>query len=132
MNEEVRDRFWTIPNFFSLLRVAFVPVFVAMMVQRKIESAFAVFLAASATDLLDGMTARLWRQRTKIGGLLDPAADKLLMTAAIIVLSVPTVSRPNTIPIWLTGIVVSRDLAIGVCALVLYKLRGQSRFAPTL
>jgi cardiolipin synthase len=132
MNDEKRERFWTIANFFSILRVLLIPLFLYLFIRQKVFEALVVFLAASATDLLDGMAARLWHQRTKIGALLDPAADKLLMTASIIVLSIKSVSQPNAIPLWLTAIIISRDLAITISAYILYKQRGQKIFPPSV
>ncbi len=132
MNDEKRERFWTIANFFSILRVLLIPLFLYLFIRQKVFEALVVFLAASATDLLDGMAARLWHQRTRIGGLLDPAADKLLMTASVIVLSIKSVSHPNAIPLWLTAIIISRDLSITISAYVLYKQRGQKIFPPSV
>lgn len=103
-----------------------------MMLQNKILEALVVFCIASITDILDGMTARIWHQKTKIGGLLDPAADKLLMTAAIVILSLPSVSHPNVIPLWLTVTIIGRDIAIVTTALIMYKLRGEKNFPPSL
>lgn len=102
------------------------------MLQNKVLEALVVFCLASTTDILDGMTARIWHQKTKIGGLLDPAADKLLMTAAIVILSFPAVSHPNAIPIWLTVTIIGRDIAIVTAAWIMYKLRGQKKFPPSL
>lgn len=131
MSKENRDSLWTMANFFSMVRILLVPVFLYMVIQQKALEALVIFLAASLTDVLDGMAARTFHQRTKIGGLLDPAADKLLMTAAIIVLSIPSLSQPNTIPLWLTILIISRDLAIVTSAFALFKLRGQKSFPPS-
>jgi cardiolipin synthase len=131
MKEKMEERFWTIPNFFSILRICLIPLFLYMMLQNHILEALVVFLIASTTDILDGMTARIWDQKTKIGGLLDPAADKLLMTAAIIILSLPSISQPNTIPLWLTVAIIGRDIAIVIAAFLMYKLRGHTKFPPT-
>ena len=132
MSKQAKERFWTIPNFFSMLRILLIPLFLYMMYQNKVLEALVVFCVASVTDILDGMTARIWHQKTKIGGLLDPAADKLLMTAAIIILSLPSVSQPNTIPLWLTVVVIGRDIAIVSAAFLMYRLRGQKKFLPSL
>jgi cardiolipin synthase len=132
MSKQAKERFWTIPNFFSMLRILLIPLFLYMMYQNKVLEALVVFCVASATDILDGMTARICQQKTKIGGLLDPAADKLLMTAAIIILSLPSVSQPNTIPLWLTVAVIGRDIAIVSAAFLMYRLRGQKKFLPSL
>jgi cardiolipin synthase len=132
MSREKKERFWTVPNFFSMLRIFLIPFFLYMMLQNKILEALVVFCIASITDILDGMTARIWHQKTKIGGLLDPAADKLLMTAAIVILSLPSVSHPNVIPLWLTVTIIGRDIAIVTTALIMYKLRGEKNFPPSL
>jgi cardiolipin synthase len=131
MSEENANRLWTMANFFSILRILFIPLFIDMVIRHKILGALLTFLAASTTDILDGMAARIFRQKTKIGGLLDPAADKLLMTAAIIVLSIPSLSQPNTIPLWLLILIIGRDMAIVTSALVLFKLRAQKSFPPS-
>ena len=130
MNKQKEERFWTVPNFFSMLRIFLIPLFLYMLLQNKALHAMIVFLFASSTDVLDGMTARIWDQKTKIGGLLDPAADKLLMTTAIIILSIPSVSQPNTIPLWLTVAIIGRDIAIVSAAFLMYKLRGHPVCAP--
>jgi len=81
---------------------------------------------------LDGFAARLLHQKTKIGAILDPAADKLLMTASFIILTIPAINSPNVIPSWLTISVIGRDLLIASAALVLYMLKGQKTFLPSL
>jgi cardiolipin synthase len=129
---QIKERFWTIPNIFSLLRICLIPLFLFLMLQKQILEALVVFAIASTTDVLDGMAARIWKQKTRIGGLLDPAADKLLMTAAIIILSFPSTSQPNTIPLWLTAAIIGRDIAIVSAALLMYKLRGDTKFPPTI
>jgi cardiolipin synthase len=132
MKSQKKERFWTIPNIFSLLRICLIPIFLFLMLQEHILEALVVFGIASTTDVLDGMAARIWKQKTKIGGLLDPAADKLLMTAAIIILSFPSISQPNTIPLWLTAAIIGRDIAIVSAAFLMYKLRGDTKFPPTI
>lgn len=132
MNRQKEERLWTVPNFFSMLRIFLIPLFLYMLLQNKTLHAMIVFLFASSTDVLDGMTARIWDQKTKIGGLLDPAADKLLMTTAVIILSIPSVSQPNTIPLWLTVAIIGRDIAIVSVSFVMYKLRGHTKFPPSL
>jgi len=132
MKQQTKERFWTIPNLFSMLRICLIPLFLYVMLQNHILEALVIFALASTTDVLDGMAARIWNQKTKIGGLLDPAADKLLMTAAIIILSFPSVSQPNTIPLWLTATIIGRDVAIVFAAFLMYKLRGHTKFPPSL
>jgi len=87
-----------IPNALTLLRIFFVPVLVALLVQEKMQLqigpwsvsnefvALGVFLVAAFTDLLDGYLARRWNQITTVGMLLDPIADKLLISASLVAL----------------------------------------------
>ncbi len=132
MRKKEKNGFLNLPNILSLLRILFIPVFVVLMTQGKIMAASAVFFLAGFTDLLDGFAARLLHQKTRIGALLDPAGDKLLMTSAFIVLTIPSLNSPHIIPLWLTVVVISRDLFIVSSALALYKLRGQKSFPPSI
>lgn len=132
MRKEEKDSLLNLPNILSLLRILLIPVFLALMIRGKVMEASAVFLFAGFTDVLDGFAARLLHQKTKIGALLDPAGDKLLMTSAFIVLTIPSLNSPHIIPLWLTIAVISRDLFIVSSAFALYKLRGQKTFLPSL
>ena len=131
MRKEEKNSLLNLPNILSLLRILLIPVFVVLMTQHKIVAASAVFFFAGFTDVLDGFAARLLHQKTKIGALLDPAGDKLLMTSAFIVLTIPSLNSPHIIPLWLTIVVISRDLFIVSSAFALYKLRGQKSFPPS-
>lgn len=132
MRKEEKDSLLNLPNILSLLRILLIPVFLALMIRGKVMEASAVFFFAGFTDVLDGFAARLLHQKTKIGALLDPAGDKLLMTSAFIVLTIPSLNSPHIIPLWLTIAVISRDLFIVSSAFALYKLRGQKTFLPSL
>jgi len=132
MSRQNKERFWNVPNFFTMLRIFLIPIFLYEMIRNEVLPALIVFLLASTTDILDGMTARIWHQKTKIGRLFDPAADKLLMTAAVIILSIPSVSHPNVIPLWLAVAIIGRDVTIVTAALVMYLWRGQTKFPPSL
>lgn len=129
---ERRSDIFTLPNLLSLSRILLTPVFVWMMVQKKPWAAFIVFLAAGATDALDGFAARMLHLRSTLGLWLDPAGDKVLLTSAFIVLTIPALAQPNTLPLWLTGICVGRDVVIALAALVLIALRGKQTFTPVL
>lgn len=115
-----------------MLRILLIPLFIVLMLQHKTELAFFVFLLAVSTDLLDGIAARVWQQKTKLGTFLDPAADKLLMASTFIVLSLPTVSTPNTIPAWLVFVVIFRDLYIVSGALTYIRLTKATEAKPSL
>jgi cardiolipin synthase len=125
------ERILTIPNLFSILRVGLIPFFLHYMTQHNSLGALIVFTVAASTDFLDGITARLLKQKSKIGALIDPACDKLLMTSAIIALSIPSISSPNFIPIWLTICVIGRDLYIVAGSWVIYKRIRHTTFTPT-
>jgi cardiolipin synthase len=130
MNDQ--SRLLTLPNILSISRILLVPVFLMMIIRGRPFGALFIFLLAGSTDLLDGFIARQFHQKTKIGALLDPAADKLLATPSFIVLSLPSLNLLNTIPLWLTISVISRDILISGGALVAFKLKGQKKFDPSL
>lgn len=132
MTKQGNRTFWTAANILSLLRILLVPVFLLMLVLHESFAALLVFLFAGSTDLMDGLAARIWHQKTKIGVVLDPAADKLLMTAAFIALTLPSLGAPNLIPLWLTVVVVGRDVVIASGSIILIKLTGPKVFYPTL
>ena len=103
--------FWaqlrTLPNLLSLLRLALVPVFLVLIITGHSISAFLVLAVASFTDWLDGYLARKLNQVTRIGALLDPAADRLYIFATLIGLAVT-----GAIPAWLPVVVISRDVLL--------------------
>lgn len=125
------ERILTIPNLFTFLRIGLVPLFLYSMVQKDPRNALIIFFIAASTDFLDGITARVLKQKSKVGALLDPAADKLLMMAAMITLSIPSISSPNVIPLWLTLFVIGRDLYIVAGSWVVYKRKKHTTFTPT-
>jgi cardiolipin synthase len=127
-----RSELFLLPNLFSLARIMLAPVFVYLMVRHKPWPAFLVFLAAGATDALDGFTARTFKLKSTLGLWLDPIGDKLLLTAAFVVLTIPSVAVPNALPVWLTALCIGRDVAIALGALVIVLLRGKRTFPPSL
>jgi CDP-diacylglycerol---glycerol-3-phosphate 3-phosphatidyltransferase len=108
-----------LPNTLTLLRIFFVPLLVAVLVQGSVSFhagpllvtneivAIAIFLIAAATDLLDGYLARRWGQITTVGTLLDPIADKLLVSAALI-----SLVQVRVVPAWMVVVVIGREFAI--------------------
>ena len=96
-----------IPNFLSLLRIILVPVVVIFLIQGSYGKALFTFAVAGLTDALDGALARLLSCQTVLGSYLDPIADKLLLTASFVTLSILGI-----IPSWLTVIIISRDFII--------------------
>jgi len=126
----MNERLFTIPNFISIARILIIPFFLVMLIQNNKLGALIVFFIAASTDFLDGIAARLLNQKSKLGALLDPAGDKLLMTAGIVALSLPSLSSPNVIPIWLTVAVIGRDLYIVWGAFMMYRRIGRKTFPP--
>lgn len=126
-------------NQLTVLRMMFIPFFILAMLTGRTAWALALFLVAGLTDALDGLIARLYRQKTDLGAFLDPMADKLLLTAAFIVLTMPDSPSlfpefilVNRIPVRLTILTISRDVLIVLIALVLNLVSEQRRFPPTL
>ncbi len=101
-----------IPNYLSISRVLAVPVFIVLMLDpTPFRSILAgcVFAIASATDWLDGHLARKWGQVTRIGKLLDPIADKILISSALIML---VEIDPARVPAWIVTILIGREIAV--------------------
>ena len=109
-----------LPNSLTILRIFFVPLLVAALVEQNAFTfqiggvrvtnewlALTIFLAAAGTDLLDGYLARRWKQVTTIGTLLDPIADKLLISAALI-----SLVEIGVLPGWMAIVIVAREFAI--------------------
>lgn len=97
------------PNLLSVLRLALVPVFLVLLLTESHLAAIIVLALASLTDYLDGVFARKFNQVTRLGQLLDPAADRLYIFSTLIALSLT-----GHIPVWLAAIVVARDLMLGI------------------
>jgi len=124
-------RILTVANQLTFLRILAVPAFVLLLIYDYLGWALLVFLGAGATDALDGLIARRANQRTSLGAWLDPMADKLLVVTAFIVLTLPAVSVTNRIPVWLTVLLISRDIVIvGVVAVVNLAI-GPRTFRPS-
>jgi cardiolipin synthase len=123
---------FTLPNILSISRILLTPVFILAMIQRQPWPSFFIFLAAGATDALDGFTARWLKLKSKLGLWLDPLGDKVLLTAAFVVLTIPGLAQPNALPLWLTAVCVGRDVVIGLGSLVIIALRGRRTFKPVL
>jgi len=132
MDEVKKDKILTVPNILTFLRIFLAPVFLVMMLNRKPYESLLIFSLAGVTDLLDGFAARTLHLKSRLGSLLDPAADKLLMTLSFILVTIPGLSSPYALPLWLTATVIGRDLAISLGALLAYKLRGRKSFPPSL
>lgn len=121
----------TLPNLLTLLRIVAVPFFALAVWNDRMVEACILFGAAGLTDLLDGYLARRFNQRSELGALLDPAADKLLMTTAFILLAFPQELLAVRIPPWVAILAISRDVVISVVTLVAYGRWDPSKFSPS-
>jgi cardiolipin synthase len=122
----------TVANQLTLLRMLLIPALVILVLYGLNGWALVVFLVAGFTDALDGILARWWGQRTALGALLDPMADKLLLISIFVVLTVPALDLPNRFPIWLTVLVISRDVIIVVTVAIVSLSIGRRTFQPTV
>jgi cardiolipin synthase len=113
-------------NGLTALRVVLAPVFLLLYVQGDRLRALAAFVAAAATDVLDGLVARALHQHTRLGAFLDPIADKLLAACALVALA-----ATGRLPWWLPALVVSRDLAQLAGAALLRTTHHVVPVAPT-
>jgi cardiolipin synthase (CMP-forming) len=103
-----RDRIWTIPNGLSVLRLFGVPLFLWLALGPKADGwAVVVLMVAGFTDYLDGRIARRFNLTSRLGELLDPAADRLYILATLVALTVRGI-----LPIWLAAILIGRDLLL--------------------
>ncbi|MBE0461142.1 MAG: CDP-alcohol phosphatidyltransferase family protein [Candidatus Aminicenantes bacterium] len=131
-SEKRKDDIMSVPNILTILRIIFTPIFLILIIQQKLQKAFIVFLLAGFTDVLDGAIARFFDQKTNLGIYLDPAADKLLISSSYILLSLHSVGIPNTIPVWLTFIVIGRDVLIAFGFLIFFRLNRTKDLLPSL
>jgi len=122
---------WTVANLLTLVRILLMVPFLYLIAHGRYGTALAIFFLASLTDFADGYVARRFKQHSRLGRFLDPLADKLLTTAAFVVMAIPR-SDFGSIPIWLALLVVGRDLVIVLGALVVNRLTGFKDFKPTL
>ncbi len=97
----------TIPNVLTLVRIILIPLLVILLLENQLGKALGIFIIAGITDALDGLIARMFQQKSKLGAYLDPLADKLLLVTTYL-----TLAHLSLLPVWLVVIVVSRDMFI--------------------
>ncbi len=117
---------FNVPNVISFIRLGLVPVFLWLRLTGEPEWALAVFITAAVSDVIDGLAARLLNQRSKLGGIIDPLADKLLIFTALVTLVVDGV-----LPVWLLGVILLRDGPMAVGALWVKHKRLEIPAEPT-
>ena len=119
-------------NQLTLLRMLLIPAFVILVLYGELGWALIVFVTAGATDALDGLIARRAGQKTQLGAWLDPMADKLLLVTTFIVLSLPGLGLANRLPVWLTVLIISRDVVIVLTVTIVNLAIGPRTFRPSV
>jgi cardiolipin synthase len=121
----------TVANQLTILRMALAPFLVVMVLQRDYTWALVIFVVAALTDLLDGYIARHGHQKTTLGAVMDPIADKILLSSSFIVLTW-SAGLTTRIPQWLTVLALSRDVLILLTAALINLTSGWRIFQPSL
>jgi cardiolipin synthase (CMP-forming) len=122
-----RNPLSTAPNLLTVIRLCLAPFLVAAILEGRFGIAFALFIVAGLTDALDGILARVLKQRTTLGQYLDPVADKLLLSTLFLVLM-----YKGLIPTTVTILVFGRDLGILIVAAIMYAVVGRRDFGPSI
>ena len=113
--EQLPDRVWTVPNALSVLRLLGVPLFLWLLLGPEADEwAVVVLVISGLTDWADGKLARLLDQSSRLGALLDPAADRLYIVSTLIALALREI-----IPLWIVVLLVGREVVLGLALLVL-------------
>jgi cardiolipin synthase (CMP-forming) len=123
---------FTLPNILTLGRLALVPCFLYASMRGMYTAAFVIFVSAALTDILDGAIARRMNLRSKLGAILDPAADKILMICGFLYYTFARDLPVVAIPGWMTFAVFIRDFLIVCFAYLMYTRIRITRFPPTV
>jgi len=131
------SRIVTLPNLLTVFRMVLIPVFASLLFYQRFVLALVVFVLAGVTDGLDGLLARRFNQKSQLGTILDPIADKLMLVTAFVVLSMRSVfpqPLPSHLPVpfWVTVAVISRDVFILVGAAAINVVTGFRGFRPSM
>jgi cardiolipin synthase len=117
----------TVPNLITIIRIILTPVFIISLLGEQFLTALIIFLACGVSDGIDGMVARLFKQKSRLGTYLDPLADKILLVSAYVVLAVI-----GSLPSWLAVMVLARDFLILLGVLIIYLNRVDLRLRPSI
>ncbi len=131
------SRIVTVPNLLTVFRMVLIPVFVSLLFYQRFLLALGIFVLAGVTDGLDGLLARRFNQKSQLGTILDPIADKLMLVTSFVVLSMRSVfpqPLPSHLPVpfWVTVAVISRDVFILVGAAAINVVTGFRGFRPSM
>lgn len=116
-----------LPNILSVFRLFITSFFIIAIYYGRFKLALVLFVLQGITDLLDGLLARLLRAKTSLGAYLDPLADKVMLVSSYVVLCLIGI-----VPLWVTSIVLLRDIIVPLGFLLLYKLSYKMEVSPSL
>ncbi len=123
----------TLANKISIVRIILIPFFITAVAYSRLDLALFVFAGAVISDGVDGFIARTLKQQTQLGTILDPIADKLLLTSAYICLSmVGSIPQHLRLPPYVPIIVISRDVIIVIGSIMVYVVKGYIKISPSL
>ena len=129
----------TTANKVTILRILLIPFFVVEVLYYVKEGyemhrilAMLCFAVAAILDGVDGYIARRYNQRSELGAILDPLADKLLLVSAVVLLSYDHEPFLDTIPLWLTGIIMGRDVLMVIGLVVIQVVVGRVTVRPRM
>jgi len=129
----------TVANWITIARILMVPLFVVELLNYTASGyeahrwvAIALFAIAAVGDGVDGYVARRFRQRTDLGALLDPVADKLLLVLSLVILTLDNRPQLDRIPVWLTATVLLRDVVLLLLFVLINSLIGRGTVRPHL
>ena len=116
-----------LPNLLTLTRILLLPFFVASLIYKEYQYALLIFIIAAVTDILDGLVARITKQTTDFGKILDPVADKFFLITSFILMS-----NLGLIPKWLAIIVISKDLIVVTGCFIIYFVTDNLKIEPSI
>lgn len=116
-----------IPNILTISRILLIPIFIIALLKGMFSAALLIFTFAAISDALDGLLARYFKQYSVLGAILDPIADKLLLSSSYVCLAVL-----NVIPDWLSVLVITRDILIVLAIAVFTMVDIEIEFKPTM
>jgi len=105
----------TVPNFITTIRIILTPIFVIYLINDQIITGLILLIISGVSDGVDGLVARLFNQKSKLGAYLDPVADKIILISAFVTLTIK-----GFLPAWITVMVISRDIMILIGVLILF------------
>src|SRR5438876_11019 len=130
----VSSKILTVANLLTFMRMGLIPFFAILLFYHREGWALGVFTVAGVSDGIDGFIARRMNQESELGTIIDPIADKLLMTTAFVMLTIPSMLTPGRhlpVPFWVTASVIGRDVLIIAVAGAINMMTGFRGFKPS-